>query len=44
LKQKYILSKDFLDRIHLENWQAESLGPIELKGKNASVELFALKI
>src|SRR5215467_366533 len=44
LNQKYIISKDFLDRIHLTHWQAESLGPIELKGKNTSVELFALKI
>jgi len=44
LNQKYIVSKDFLDRIQLKDWQAESLGPIELKGKNDSVELFALKI
>jgi adenylate cyclase len=44
LNQKFIISKDFLDRIQLEEWQAESLGPIELKGKNSSIELFALKI
>jgi len=44
LNQKYIVSKDFLDRIQLKHWQVESLGPIELKGKNTSVELFALKI
>jgi adenylate cyclase len=44
LNQKFIISKDFLDRIQLEDWQAESLGPIELKGKNSSIELFALKI
>lgn len=44
LNQKFIVSKDFLDRIQLEDWQAESLGPIELKGKNSSIELFALKI
>ena len=44
LNQKYIVSKDFLARIHLKDWQAESLGPVELKGRNASIELFALKI
>jgi len=44
LNQKFIVSKDFLDRIHLTDWQAESLGPIELKGKNSTIELFALKI
>jgi adenylate cyclase len=44
LNQKFIVSKDFLDQIHLKDWQAESLGPIELKGKNTSLELFALKI
>lgn len=44
LNQKYIVSKDFLEQIHLKDWQAESLGPIELKGKNSSLELFALKI
>jgi len=44
LNQKFIVSKDFLDQINLSNWQAESLGPIELKGKNDSLELFALKI
>lgn len=44
LNQKYIVSKDFLERIQLKDWQVEALGPIELKGKNASVELLALKI
>src|SRR5215470_7496372 len=44
LNQKFILSKDFLDLIPLKTWQAETLGPIELKGKNTSLELFALKI
>jgi adenylate cyclase len=44
LNQKFIASKDFLDQIKLKNWQAEPLGPIELKGRNHSIELFALKI
>jgi len=35
---------ELLERIQLKDWQVEALGPIELKGKNASVELFALKI
>jgi len=44
LNQKFIISKDFLEQIKLKDWQAESLGPIELKGRNHSMELFALKI
>jgi len=44
LNQKFIVSKDFLEQINLKNWQAEPLGPIELKGRNHSIELFALKI
>ena len=44
LNQKFILSSDFLDRIKLKYWQAESLGPIELKGKNNRLELYTLKI
>jgi hypothetical protein len=38
------VSKDFSDAIQLKNWQCESLGHIELKGKSAQIELFALKI
>lgn len=44
LNQKFIVSKDFLDNIDLKDWQAESLGEIELKGKGSAVELFTLKI
>lgn len=44
LNQKFIISKDFLEQIQLKEWQTESLGPIELKGKNSSLELFGLKI
>jgi adenylate cyclase len=44
LNQKFIVSKDFLDLIRMKNYQVENLGPIDLKGKNSSVELFALKI
>ena len=28
LNQKFIISKEFLDRIQLKDWQAESLGPL----------------
>jgi adenylate cyclase len=44
LNQKFIVSKAFIDHIDLEEWQSESLGLVELKGKNYSIELFALKI
>jgi adenylate cyclase len=44
LKQKFIVSKDFNDVIDLKAWQSESLGIIDLKGKDKGLELFALKI
>ncbi len=44
LNQKFIVSKDFIDNISLEEWQKESLGKVELKGKADEIELFALKI
>ena len=44
LKQKFIVSKDFIDAIDLKEWQSESLGIVDLKGKDKGVELFALKI
>ncbi len=44
LNQKFIVSKDFIDLIDLKEWQSESLGKIELKGKKDDVELYALKI
>ncbi len=44
LNQKFIVSKDFMDAVDLEKWQAESLGMVDLKGKASSIELFALKI
>ena len=34
LNHKYIVSKDFVDLLEMEAWQAEPLGPIEMKGKN----------
>ncbi|CAN5200945.1 hypothetical protein BH09BAC2_BH09BAC2_19610 [soil metagenome] len=44
LNQKFIVSKDFIENIDLEVWQAESLGIIDLKGKGHGIELFSLKI
>lgn len=44
LKQKFIVSKDFMDAIDLKQWQSESLGIVDLKGKDKGIELFALKI
>jgi adenylate cyclase len=44
LNQKFIVSKDFKDNIDLKDWQSESLGIVELKGKGNGIELFTLKI
>jgi adenylate cyclase len=44
LNQKFIVSKDFMENIDLKVWQSESLGVIELKGKEKGIELFSLKI
>lgn len=44
LNQKFLVSKDFLDLSSLKDYQSESLGSIELKGKSNTMELFALKI
>jgi adenylate cyclase len=42
--QKYLLSKEVVDLLAMKEWQAESIGQIDLKGKNQTMELFALKI
>ena len=44
MNQKYLVSKEMIELLDMKEWQSESLGPIELKGKNDTVELFALKI
>jgi adenylate cyclase len=44
LNQKFIVSKDFAEAVDLKDWQVESLGMVDLKGKANGVELFALKI
>ncbi len=44
LNQKFIMSKDFMDNSDLKQWQGESLGIVDLKGKQIDIELFAIKI
>ena len=44
LNQKFVVSKDVIDTLDLKDWQSESLGVIDLKGKKEGIELFALKI
>ena len=44
LNERYIVSKDFRDQIDLKVWQMESLGIVELKGKEKGIELFSLHI
>jgi len=44
LNQKFIMSKDFMEATDLKEWQGESLGIIDLKGKATGIELFSLKI
>ncbi len=44
LNQKFLLSKEMSDILDLKDWQSESMGTVDLKGKNNDLELFALKI
>jgi len=44
LNQKFIMSKDFMDNSDLKEWQGESLGIVDLKGKQTGIELFSIKI
>jgi adenylate cyclase len=44
LNQKFLVSKDMIDILELTEWQSESMGMVDLKGKNENIELFALKI
>lgn len=44
LNHKFIMSKDFMDNSGLTEWQGESLGIVDLKGKAHGIELFSLKI
>ena len=44
LNQKFLVSKEMTELLQLPEWQGETMGLIELKGKNETIELFALKI
>ncbi len=44
LNHKFLVSKDVMDLLEMEPWQSEALGPVDMKGKNQNIELFALKI
>jgi adenylate cyclase len=44
LNQKFLVSKDVINMLELPEWQSESMGMVDLKGKNEMMELFALKI
>lgn len=44
MNQKFVVSRDMVELMKMKEWQSESLGPVDLKGKNESIELFALKI
>lgn len=44
LNANFIMSKDFMDNTNLKEWQGESLGIIDLKGKTMGIELFSLKV
>jgi len=44
LNQKYIMSKDFMENSDLKEWQGESLGIVDLKGKAEGIELYSIKI
>ena len=44
LNQKMLVSKEIIELLEMEEWQSESQGMVDLKGKNESIELFALKI
>lgn len=44
LNQKYLISREMLDLLDFKEWQAESMGPVDMKGKNQEMELFSLKI
>lgn len=44
LNRHFIVSKEFVEAGTLKGWQTESLGLVDLKGKDHRIELFALNI
>lgn len=44
LNQKFLVSKEFTELLNMKDRHSESMGLVDLKGKNEDLELFALKI
>jgi adenylate cyclase len=44
LNQKFLVSKEMIELLDMKDWQTESMGMVDLKGKNEDIELFGLKI
>jgi adenylate cyclase len=44
LNQKFLVSKEMIELLDMKDWQTESMGMVDLKGKNEDTELFVLKI
>ena len=44
LNQKFLVSKEMIELLDMKDWHSESMGMVDLKGKNEDIELFALKI
>jgi adenylate cyclase len=44
LNQMFLVSKEMIDLLDKKDWPSESMGMVDLKGKNEEIELFALKI
>ncbi len=44
LNQKFLVSKAMIELLDMKDWHSESMGMVDLKGKNEDIELFALKI
>jgi adenylate cyclase len=44
LNQKFLVSKEMIELLDMKDWQSESMGMVDLKGKGDGIELFALKI
>ena len=38
LNQKFLVSKEIIDLLDMKDWQSESMGMVDLKGKNESIE------
>ncbi len=44
LNQKFLVSEELIELAHMKEWQSESMGEVDLKGKNENLKLYSLKI